>query len=130
MKKRIIMALGATLIASSQAAASGASTTPYAGTQAQKAAVLFFSNRLREPDAARYQFFPGPIYGGGLSAGGKGGWHMCGVVNSKNGFGGYTGFVPFIVLYADREGVQPLNGLIGEGALSYSVLQSCYALFP
>jgi hypothetical protein len=38
----------------------------------------------------------------------------CGLVNAKNGFGGYTGDVPFVVEFGDRPGVVFANNTNGK----------------
>jgi hypothetical protein len=50
-------------------------------------------DRLRDPESVRYRNV----------AAGPDGTHVCGYVNAKNSFGGYVGFMPFVVNLATRD---------------------------
>jgi hypothetical protein len=71
------------------------STSSGAATlDAYTAAKMNLEAALKDPDSAKYRnLFVSRISGGGLA--------LCGEVNSKNGFGGYTGFKGFTVMPGD-----------------------------
>ncbi len=79
--------------------AARAAPKPTSEDAAQKAVVTYFSGVLKDPDSARYQFMPavnGIARMGSLT---MKGWFMCGTINAKNSFGGYTGAQPFLAYF-------------------------------
>lgn len=65
--------------------------------------------KLKDPDSARFRWLPSAS---GLT--------YCGFVNSKNSFGGYTGFQPFTTVLAEIDG-KPSVTVIGIGDPAYTV---------
>ena len=59
--------------------------------------------RLVDPDSAKYSLSV-PVKGGNDISGKRAyGWRVCGMINSKNRFGGYSGPKPiFAMIYNDR----------------------------
>lgn len=92
-------------------------TAVYRPTEADNAAIAdAFDRVLREPDSARFPV----IY---ARRGASGVIYYCGLVNSRNGFGGYTGNRPFYAV-----GDQRLTSVlrIGEDQISNeAVLVMC-----
>lgn len=83
MLKRAAVAISLAIIAS------GAIAAPDASVQTARAAI---ANLLKDPTSARFEGIerrPGAV---------------CGFVNSKNSFGGYTGRKPFVYLIAEKKG--------------------------
>ncbi|MGN6123959.1 MAG: hypothetical protein ACTHOJ_13490 [Sphingomonas oligoaromativorans] len=74
-----------------------ADPSPSASTatlDAYTAAKMNLEAALKDPESAKYRnLFVSRLSGGGMA--------LCGEVNSKNGFGGYTGFKGFVVLPGD-----------------------------
>lgn len=66
------------------------------------AAKLNIEAKVKDGASARYQGLFVSKSGGSL-------WALCGNVNSKNGFGGYTGFKPFVA-FADPEAPTVIQG--------------------
>ncbi|NRB54708.1 MAG: hypothetical protein HRU39_01820 [Salinicola sp.] len=60
------------------------------------------SQRLKDPESARFE----ELYGSRLKSD-HSKWSICGMVNAKNSFGGYTGAKPFMYL--------PGNGVVFPG---------------
>jgi hypothetical protein len=61
-------------------------------TQYQEIIKNYMGRRLRDPDTARYEFSMTPVKAWyGASTPKQYGWAVCAHINSKNGFGGYTG---------------------------------------
>ncbi|MDH5723695.1 MAG: hypothetical protein OEY94_10300 [Alphaproteobacteria bacterium] len=50
------------------------------------------------------------------------GWRVCGTVNSKNRFGGYTGSVPFVVLFKDGRIAQKTIGETADAHDGFSLI--------
>lgn len=97
-----------------------------AGDQAAKA---WFQANLKDPESARYGPFRQPVSGvlalpNLNSRGGRDfehygstryvGWFMCGEVNAKNSYGGYTGFEPFMVYFDPVDPTAASDGWIGD----------------
>jgi len=55
------------------------------------------------------------------------GWRVCGTVNSKNRFGGYTGRAPFFVLFRGDTIVEFVYGEAGQNAMisNTAIQQAC-----
>ena len=56
------------------------------------------------------------------------GWRVCGTVNSKNRMGGYTGQVPFFVLFRDGQIVSRTIGeveLTGPSLENAAIMDAC-----
>jgi hypothetical protein len=79
---------------------------PSSQTAAESAVVKYFENTLKDPESARYTFRP--TINSWLASGSlrRFGWFMCGTVNAKNSYGGYTGQHMFLAYFepsiADR----------------------------
>ena len=56
------------------------------------------ADRLRDPESVRFRGLYTVPFDGELK-------YLCGYVNARNAFGGYTGFLPFAALVHDRGGV-------------------------
>jgi hypothetical protein len=95
----------------------------------QDAAVAWLQENLKDPDSARYRGFRPPVAGvlalPNLNARGgqdfehfgstrRAGWFMCGQVNAKNSYGGYTGFEPFMVYFSPADPSIVTDGWIGD----------------
>jgi hypothetical protein len=96
---------------------------------AEQTAREWLQANLKDPDSARYGAFRQPV-GGVLalpnlnSRGGQDfehygsmryvGWFMCGEVNAKNSYGGYTGFEPFMVWFDPSNPTVARDGWIGD----------------
>lgn len=79
--------------------AARAAPKPTSEDSAQKAVVTYFAGVLKDPDSAKYRFMPvvnGIARMGSLT---MKGWFMCGTINAKNSFGGYTGAEPFLAYF-------------------------------
>ena len=53
--------------------------------------------RLRDPDSAKFTFRPYKLGAVQIGRSTEPGYYMCGTVNAKNGYGGYTGAKDFYV---------------------------------
>ncbi len=71
---------------------------------------------LKDPDSARF----GPMKAGVNSAGKV---FVCGYVNARNSFGGYTGMTPFSGEFVGPSFAQVAIG--GDGSVSQAILQVC-----
>jgi hypothetical protein len=80
---------------------------------AEKAATAYITNILKDPDSARFHFPLSPK-AGVLNAMTitRSGYFLCGEVNAKNSYGGYTGFKTFMVIFSDAS----LNA-VAEGTI-------------
>jgi hypothetical protein len=88
-------------------------------TAAEKAAIATaVANELRDPESARFRWLPN------MSINGR----YCGLVNGKNGFGGYVGFVPFqLRVVHSPSGSIAVEGIqIGtEANMSKAIISGC-----
>lgn len=80
-------------------------------------------DRLRDPASAEFQWPYGFAYQEWNS---RVGYLTCGKVNARNGFGGYNGFRPFIVMLAADGRVQGLE--FGSRSDSFWTQLECKAL--
>lgn len=70
--------------------------------------------RLKDPESAKFRNFTPffkMFYSYGLTGGDEPLWTLCVQVNSRNSFGGYTGYDWFVVKFRDGKPVQDKNGL-------------------
>ena len=74
----------------------------------------FFAATLKDPASAQYTFTPPSRGWNALSFETKYGWRVCGTINAKNGFGGYSGAQPFYTLVRDGVVIDSI------GPVSYS----------
>lgn len=91
-------------------------------TPAQVQAVYAGVRRvLKDPDSAKF----GPVI---ASQAGREMIHVCGTVNARNSYGGYTGPKPFIGAFTEpgRFGVA---GMGGTDAETYAVREVCHRHF-
>ena len=78
-----------------------------------------FDRILIDPTSPLYEFDtprkgytkPSSMFGTSLTFG----WRVCGTINSKNRFGGYTGRSPFFVLFRGDDIVTFISGESGSG---------------
>jgi hypothetical protein len=69
-------------------------------------------SKLKDPDSAQFKWTKIT-----RSAGAEGRVYYCGMVNAKNGYGGYTGFGPFWAwVYASPRGELLRAEMIGTGS--------------
>lgn len=80
--------------------------------QMQELSEKMIKDRLKDPDSAEFRNF-------NLGANG----HPCGEVNSKNGFGGYTGFKRYMIASEDIISIE------GEAGISDSDFNSLWQQF-
>ena len=79
-------------------------TAPREATPKEEQAILeALKGRLKDPDSAKISAVK-------ISADGK---TVCGLVNAKNGFGGYTGDSVFYVMAFGREPGDPVYVVVG-----------------
>lgn len=73
-----------------------------------------FEDRLKDAESARFRAIKqGPPKDGA--------WTLCGEVNAKNSYGGYSGFEPFLAV-AGKDGKEPVSyTVIGVGETSGEV---------
>lgn len=64
-------------------------------------------NLLKDKDSAQFRSVTAIVYGTSKS--------VCGEVNGKNGFGGFTGFQKFLVTFKP-DGAQPDVSLLDDGS--------------
>jgi hypothetical protein len=99
---------------------------------AHRAVIEYFSHELKDPESARYSFLSpvngvmvmSPLLGGSRAVG----WFICGTVNAKNSFGGYTGESTFFAYF------DPTNSsVVKDGAIDddkYSIVDGwCRKLY-
>lgn len=130
--RRVLLGVVPSLALLGRQASADIQMVEYSGTQAQRSAISYFSARLREPDSAKWQFFPAPAYGtasygAGYDAGT--GWFLCGTVNGKNGYGGFTGPTFFLVRFADQTFGKGVDGAIAGPTERQFLLNACGALY-
>lgn len=86
-----------------------------------------FDRILIDPTSPLYEFDaprkgytkPSSMFGTSLTFG----WRVCGTINSKNRFGGYTGRSPFFVLFRGDEIVTFISGESGSsGAITNAAI--------
>lgn len=77
----------------------------------------YVRNALKDPASANF----GPIRGGRDPYGKI---IVCGMVNAKNSFGGYTGMQPFSGEF-NSQGYFKVNGIGGDDIVSLSIQQVC-----
>lgn len=89
---------------------------------AEMAVKAWFAGRLRDPESAHYTFLEpvtAVLGAGGTRLGPS--VYMCGIVNARNGFGGYTGRVNFqVILFRDKV----LTGQVADEAHRH-ILEWC-----
>jgi hypothetical protein len=110
------IALACLAVAAFQHSASALELVAYSGAPTQQAIIAYFAPQLRDPASANWLFLPGPrsaIAALGDVANSDGAW-ACGAVNAKNGYGGYSGLVPFIARFADLSGRAVIDGAIAN----------------
>jgi hypothetical protein len=105
MKRLLLLAPLIIYSASSTADDTVAKSTHHAETasndlsNAEKSVIAkVIAGKLKDPDSAKFRWGPAHRVSGGVIS-------YCGMVNGKNSYGGYVGFVPFYVdgvTHADR----------------------------
>lgn len=96
---------------------------------AQEAAAAAIRASLIDPQSAQFEFQP-PVrstYTSGLDR--HFGWLMCGLVNSKNRFGGYVGRRPFIVAFSPNDPSSAALLRIAEEDYEFYVTGDCEAIY-
>ncbi len=89
---------------------------PVSELAAHKAIVVYFAQTLKDPDSAKYTYRPLISGVAFLHSSDKSlshsdaGWFMCGTVNSKNSYGGYTGQLPFFAYFEPTSGSSVQEG--------------------
>lgn len=81
-----------------------------------------FAKSLIDPASVMYQFDRTPIYATAGALDDKHtGWMMCGLINSKNRMGGYTGNENFWALFSSADGktFNVIDSQIGDGSGDY-----------
>lgn len=78
-------------------------------------------NKLTDPDSAKFKWLP--LVGKTQSVDGIVSASYCGLVNSKNRMGGYTGDAPFIVLLIWVNN-KPLSAVVGVGTADWESIES------
>lgn len=68
---------------------------------------------LKDPESARFKWLP--LADKSTERGATKSIVYCGLVNSRNSFGGYTGDVPFAVFLVWTERSELISGLVGIG---------------
>ena len=97
----------------------GTGPTPEAAQAAVKAA---FAKSLIDPNSVMYQFDRVPVYAtAGFLDDKNTGWMLCGLINSKNRMGGYTGNQNFWALFTSTDGKNftVSDSQIGDGSGDY-----------
>lgn len=91
---------------------------PSSQVAAEKAVVQYFDGSLKDPDSARYTFLAptmGSLVNGNLR---QFGWFMCGTVNAKNSYGGYTGGRVFLAYFDPYSSDHVRDGSVDSGQYS------------
>jgi hypothetical protein len=117
-----------------------AAPQPSSEAAAHAAAVAYFNSSLFDPEAARWKFLPLKNSVFAISFMGRGvldengyirnhgnraaGWFMCGLINGKNRFGGYTGDQPFFVYFSPTA-----RDVIAEGDVGDAAAAVCSAIY-
>ena len=83
----------------------------------RKAIEIGVRSRLKDPDSAKFGFMAAIKDGDGA--------RVCGVVNAKNSYGGYTGDVPFIADYSPRSHLAVLGVIGGTPDANYVAIKMC-----
>lgn len=93
--RRLSLAFAAILIVASTARAHNLSRTPTAKEKAALQSAI--KEKLKDPTSPLFKWPELQLTGGTKSfPQGKGGvYHYCGLVNAKNSYGAYTGYVPY-----------------------------------
>ncbi len=84
---------------------------------------------LKDPDSARFKWLP--IAGSKKKVGGARSMLYCGVVNSRNSFGGYAGDAPYSVFLAWTKDSPVVSLVISIGTAdwkspeSFSIIKTC-----
>jgi hypothetical protein len=90
----------------------------------QKLVAEAVTKDFRDPAAAQFRWLPGDF----VSAKEVTPQTYCGMVNGKNAYGAYTGFVPFSVFLAVKDGKVILAAPLAVGSSEsseYAVLKTC-----
>lgn len=81
-----------------------------------------FSQGLKDPQSAQFRWLP-------WTPDGKSATVYCGMVNGKNSYGGYTGFVPFQAMVLTKQGKITGGLILAVGATNTTdgavALQAC-----
>jgi hypothetical protein len=79
------------------------------------------ADQLKDPASAKFKFTP--IISGKTSG------VICGQVNARNSYGGYTGFQPFIAMTAKNTSGRTIGVFVSQGSVNVSdgqiALQMC-----
>lgn len=96
-------------------AAAKAMPAPASQADAENAAREYFNDVLKDPSSAVYKFRQ-PISGIVRAYDHTyRGWFMCGDVNAKNSYGGYTGFSRFVVQFDQFTGMKVVEDFADSG---------------
>lgn len=89
--------------------------SPPSKQAAQKAAMDYINTTLKDPYSAQYKFY-NPVNSHHIGDEIRQfGWFICGVVNAKNSYGGYTGGSFFIAYFDPIDGTRVIDGAIESG---------------
>lgn len=116
MKKSILLALCASVSACVSAAPAGSVKTTTLNMAQIDAIHSIVLSKLRDPGSVQWG-----EHKAGTDANGK--TFVCGMVNAKNGFGGYTGMTPYMGEF--DSGQFKLGGLGGVPEVTTAIYQVC-----
>jgi hypothetical protein len=104
--RTVVALVTAALVMPAAAHAQGGMRTITAAERASISRSL--ANNMRDPDSARFRFTQ-------VARSGPEGI-ICGMVNGKNGFGGHTGFQPFIAMLARQRSGNLVGVFVSVGS--------------
>jgi hypothetical protein len=121
---------GLAMQAKRQAAPHTLITDPLKVKNAQIAASQYIKNIMKDPESASFKYTYPPVYGLllDLTTVNRQGTFLCAEVNGKNSYGGFTGFTPFLVYFANDDLTTVSDGTI-ESAGSNVVNHWCLTLY-
>jgi hypothetical protein len=104
-------------------------TDPQKIKNSEAAASKFIISKMKDPGSATFRYSYPPVHGLllDLTTVNQQGTFLCGEVNGKNSFGGYAGFTPFIVQFANGDLTVVSDGTI-ESPGSNTVNHWCLTL--
>lgn len=119
MKKMgFLLAASMLLLGWHQIPAKAESTSPTKLSKAQRESVMnAIKRRLKDPDSAKFGDIIASLDDGDL--------FICGFVNAKNSYGGYTGMQPFLGLLFINTGVFHPTHVGGSNTEQIATLQVC-----
>lgn len=98
--------IGFTIVLVVFATASTAMARPLTASE-RRALPAALAEGMRDPSSAQFRFTQ-------VARTSVGGQVVCGVVNARNGFGGMTGFQPFIAIISGAEVSRPFIVAVGN----------------